>query len=111
MYQTTIERTGLSQGKVLKARIAGNKSVGLSTSLILAAILCVSLLCVWTRAKAVSLGYEISRESRHLFELRDANEKLRAEVARLKAPGRLEKIARKRLKLAPPKNDQIIVLK
>ncbi len=79
--------------------------------MLVVAILFSSILCVWSRAKVTSLGYEISRESRRLTELKEVNEKLRAEQAMLTAPGRLEPIARERLKLKPPRNDQIIFLK
>lgn len=75
------------------------------------AILLSSILCVWSRAKVISLGYEISKSSRQLNELKNSNEKLIAEVAMLKAPGRLEAIARKQLGLLPPKNTQIVFIK
>jgi len=70
-----------------------------------------AILSVWSRAKVVSLGYEISRESRHLQEVSDLNEKLKAEVAMLKSPGRLEPIAKKKFGLLPPRNHQIVFLK
>jgi len=79
--------------------------------MLIGAIFVSSILCVWSRAAVTRLGYEISRETRAYVELKEVNDVLRAEAARLKAPGRLEPIARKRLGLLPPQNHQIVLMK
>jgi len=78
--------------------------------LVSAAILSSSILCVWSRAKVTAIGYEISRETRRLKNQTEINEQLRSELAALKAPGRLEPIAREELGLRPPENRQIIFM-
>ncbi len=79
--------------------------------MVVLSLLFSSILCVWSRAKATSLGYEISRETRHITELKELNENLRGEVAMLGSPGRLEPIARDQFGLHPPSNRQIVLIK
>jgi cell division protein FtsL len=79
----------------------------------------LSLLCVfigellvytWVRVQCVRVGYDISavnQEQQHLTELQ-AN--LKVELARLKAPQRITKIAREKLGLTLPAPKQIMVL-
>ena len=111
MYHAAVK-----QGKIPRSRALGSQVVSGNDRtpflwLSVCALLFVAILCVWSRAEVVSLGYEISKESRHLLELRDVNEKLRAEVAMLNAPGRLEPIARDRLNLFHPKSHQIVLVR
>ncbi len=96
---------------VLSSQTVRSDENRLAVWLLVAVIFLVAILCVWSRAKVVSVGYEISRENRRLIEAKETNEKLRSELAMLKAPGRLEPIARSRFKLLPPRNHQIVLLK
>ena len=111
MYQTAIKRGGLQRPTALGSQTVRNDENRLALWLLVAVIFLVAILCVWSRAKVVSVGYEISRENRHLIEAKKTNEKLRSELAMLKAPGRLEPIARSRFNLQPPRNHQIVLLK
>jgi len=114
LYQVAAKRAEISKPRSSRSSKSLSLREGGSTLAIwvfAVAILLSSILCVWSRAKVISLGYEISRASRQLHELRDANDKLIGEVAMLKAPGRLEAIAKKRLGLFPPKNNQIVFIK
>ena len=108
---TAIKRGALPRPAVLDGQTVSKDEGRPVRWLLIAMIFLVALLCVWSRAKVVSVGYEISQENRRLTEARKLNEKLRAELAMLRAPGRLEPIAKSRLKLLPPKNDQIVLMK
>lgn len=112
MFQVAVKNTAISRmGVVFSRSVKKETHLGIGLWTLLITILFVTMLCVWSRAQVVRLGYEISDQTKTLLELKRENEKLKASVARLKAPGRLEPIARKKLLLLPPKNKQIIVLK
>ena len=68
------------------------------------------LVYTWSRVQCVQFGYELSeaadRED-HLLRLRN---NLKIEVAHLKSPQRVAKIAREQLGLSLPKPDQLIVI-
>ncbi len=62
----------------------------------------VGVFHVWSRTRVIASGYDLARleaEHRRLLAERD---RLRIEVATLRAPGRLESFARTRLGMAPP---------
>lgn len=111
MYHTAAKRGDIPKPRALASQATQNQDNSIVVWTLVVAILFSSILCVWSRAKVISLGYEMSRETRRLVELKDVNEKLKAELAMLKAPGRLEAIARDRLDLNPPRNNQIVLLK
>jgi cell division protein FtsL len=111
LYNVAANRGGVARAKALASQEARGSDNSLLVWALVAAILFSSILCVWSRAKVTSLGYEISNETRRLGELREMNEKLKAEVAMLKAPGRLEPIAREKLNLMPPENHQIVLMR
>lgn len=66
---------------------------------------------VWCRIQVVELGYLLSED--HLLNTRllNDNKKLHLELARLKAPERVERIAIEQLGLKHPSKSQIVVLK
>ena len=66
---------------------------------------------VWCRIQVVKLGYMLSED--HLINTRllNDNKKLHLELARLKAPERVERIAIEQLGLKHPSKSQIVVLK
>ncbi|UCG14775.1 MAG: cell division protein FtsL [Deltaproteobacteria bacterium] len=65
---------------------------------------------VWCRVQVVHLGYMLSKTHRVHSQLLDDNKKLHLELARLKAPERVERIAIQQLGLTHPSKDQIVVL-
>ena len=68
------------------------------------------LLYTWSRVQCVQFGYELSEAAdreNHLLRLRN---NLKIEVAHLKSPQRITKIARGQLGLTLPKPDQLIVI-
>ena len=65
---------------------------------------------VWCRVQVVQLGYLLSDAHRQHTELLNNNKKLHLELARLKAPERVERIAIQKLGLRHPTKDQIVIL-
>jgi cell division protein FtsL len=77
---------------------------------VLAAGVAAALCHVWIRMRAVHLGYEIARETHVLDELRQTQRQLRAELAYLKAPDRIERVGRDQLGMAPPSSIRTVRL-
>jgi cell division protein FtsL len=79
----------------------------------------LSLLCVfivellvytWVRVQCVRVGYEISALNKEQQQLAELQANLKVELARLKAPQRITKIAQEKLGLTLPAPKQIMVL-
>ena len=66
---------------------------------------------VWCRVQVVNLGYLLSDIHRLHTRLVNDNKKLHLELARLKAPERVQRIAIEKLGLKHPSKDQIVVLR
>ena len=66
------------------------------------------LIYTWSRLQCIQTGYEISNETGKHKELIAIQKNLKIELARLKSPKRISKIARERLGMAPPSPEQII---
>lgn len=71
----------------------------------------VSVFHVWSRFKLVDLNLQISDISRQLNEAGQEQKRLRLEAASLKAPDRIEAIARNDLGMALPTEQQVIHVK
>jgi cell division protein FtsL len=65
---------------------------------------------VWCRVQVVELGYQLSDTHQLHTQLLNDNKKLHLELARLKAPERVQRIAVEQLGLKHPTKDQIVVL-
>jgi len=65
---------------------------------------------VWCRVQVVELGYQLSDIHGLHTRLLNDNKKLHLELARLKAPERVQRIAIEQLGLKQPTKDQIVVL-
>jgi cell division protein FtsL len=77
---------------------------------VLCALIAELLGYTWVRVQYVRVGYEIAalnRETQHLTELQD---NFKVELARLKSPQRITKIAREKLGLTLPAPRQMVVL-
>ncbi|MCA9667297.1 MAG: cell division protein FtsL [Myxococcales bacterium] len=61
---------------------------------------------VWTNLRAIELGYEISKLTKKRRSLLEANRRLRIEVALLKSPARIGRLARE-IGLREPEPEQI----
>jgi cell division protein FtsL len=79
----------------------------------------LTLLCVfiaeffvytWVRVQCVRVGYEISALTKEQQRLTEFQANLKVELARLKAPQRITKIAQEKLGLTLPAPNQIMVL-
>lgn len=70
-----------------------------------------SLFYVWSHNQIISLGYETSEAAREEQTLQQENNRLRLELASLKAPGRIERMAQRELGLAPPQKEQLIIVR
>ena len=63
---------------------------------------------VWQKAQIYELGQQIRKREQHLTELRDANKKLRDQLAMLRSPKMLEQRARElNLGLSQPQPGQV----
>lgn len=65
---------------------------------------------VWSTFESTKIGYDISKLKRQELNLIEMNRKLRAELAFLKSPERLERKAIKKFGLREPKSTQIVIL-
>lgn len=79
----------------------------------------ITLLCVfiaellgytWVRNQCVQVGYEISALSKEQQRLNELQANLRVELARLKAPQRIIKIAQEKLGLSLPTPQKTMVM-
>jgi hypothetical protein len=66
------------------------------------------LLYTWCRVQCVNTGYAIAGERRRQQELKMMQNNLKIELARLKAPENLSRIAREKLALGMPQAHQIV---
>jgi len=70
-----------------------------------------SLFYVWSHHQIISLGYETSQATRDEQTLLQDNKRLRLELAALKAPSRIEKMAQQQLGLGIPQKEQLIIVR
>ncbi len=78
--------------------------------LLLLAFVCELLIYTWCRVQYVNVGYELSRVAEKHAALVTLQNGLKVELARLKSPARIEKIARDKLGLVRPSANQVITL-
>jgi len=64
----------------------------------------------WCRVQNVQHGYEISRETQNKKQLLVYQNSLRIELARLKSPDRIAKIAKQQLGLIMPTTEKTILM-
>ncbi len=96
--------------RVQSKRSGAGKAVLLSLTAA-ALLLASSLFHVWSQLRVFKLGYQLSQASAIHEGLSQENAQLRLEVATLKSPQRIEKVARGTLGLNLPRPEQIIVIK
>jgi cell division protein FtsL len=70
----------------------------------------VGLMHVTSRVLVVGVGYELSRLEQENHELLRQNDALRVELAALKNPARLERVAREQLGMVPPPAGAVITV-
>jgi len=67
-------------------------------------------LYTWCRVNCIDVGYEISRETKKQQELIALQNNLKIELASLRSPERISKIAKDQLGLKAPTKSQTIVI-
>jgi cell division protein FtsL len=67
-------------------------------------------LYTWCRVNCIGVGYEISKETQKQHELVAFQTNLKIELASLKSPERIAKIAKNQLGLVTPTQKQTIVI-
>jgi cell division protein FtsL len=67
-------------------------------------------LYTWCRVNYIGMGYEISKETQRQHELVALQNNLKIELASLKSPERIAKIAKNQLGLIAPTQNQMIIL-
>ena len=65
---------------------------------------------VWVRLQIVSISYEIGELGKQERVARDECNKLTLQINEAKSPQKLEKVARVKLGMEPPRSDQTILL-
>lgn len=95
--------------KNIKNKKPGLNLTGLWTVVL---VLFVSELFIytWCRIQCVKTGYEISKETDKNLKLIALQKNLKIEIARLKSPRRIAKIATQQLGLVMPKPGQVIII-
>lgn len=68
------------------------------------------LLYTWSRVQCLRQGYGMSVAIEKQRELQQQQNNLKIELAHLKSPERITKIARERLGLRPPKPEQTVII-
>jgi len=65
---------------------------------------------VWSNFERTQIGYNFSQLKKEEMRLQEINQKLKLELATLKSPQNLERLAIQQLGLSSPKPEQIILL-
>lgn len=94
---------------IAKTRPRNPKMIALWLSL-LCVFIAELLVYTWVRVQCVRVGYEISALNKEQQGLTELQANLKVELARLKAPQRITKIAQEKLGLTLPTPKQIMVL-
>ncbi len=63
---------------------------------------------IWTRVEATRRGYVLSELTREHVTIAREHARLELQAAGLRAPGRIEQLARTKLGMAPPSADRIV---
>ncbi len=93
-----------------KERRPGRRRNLLVWAAVLSLVVVEFVFFTWCRVQCVNTGYQITYESRRQQELSKLQSNLNIELARLKAPENMSRIARERLSLAMPEPQQIVVV-
>ena len=79
--------------------------------MVICAVMLLSLFYVWPHIRMTELEYQIAEEMGNRQRLLEEREKLKIEYATLKAPQRIETLAREKLQMTYPERDQLVNLK
>ncbi|MEJ2282915.1 MAG: cell division protein FtsL [Desulfobacterales bacterium] len=93
-----------------KKRKQRNPKVTVAWLLLMFAFIAELLFYTWCRVQYVRVGYEIQEQTTRIRKLSAMQDNLKIELARLKSPQRIAKIARTQLGLVTPSPQQTIIL-
>lgn len=91
----------------------GSEETSSRRQVLLAIILVITLACgaaicqVWTRFRVINYGYKIGEASKEQQRMKEINRRLRVELALLKSPERITRIATEELGLKPQRPEQV----
>jgi cell division protein FtsL len=80
--------------------------------LIVSLFLCLAgvAVYVWPRVQVVRVAYRMQTSEQHLRELLQAHDQLRFDLASLKDPERIYRIATEQLGMGMPRRDQVVIV-
>jgi cell division protein FtsL len=93
-----------------KKRIKHNPKLIAACLLLMVVFMAELLFSAWCRDKSRIIDSDILKQTKKAEKLAAMQDKLKIEMARLKSPRRISKIARNRLGLITPTPEQTIVL-
>jgi len=96
--------------KVSRRHSAWGRAVVAAMLLVTAAVVLTSLIWAWANLQMVTLNYEISQAQETIKQYLEINRKLQVELANLKSPARLERLAEDVYEMGAPQPQQIIRL-
>lgn len=100
------------QGRPAKETAAASFGVKYPTFIVVALVLMfVALIYVGSHIRMTKMEYDIAASLSAKENLLEEQKKLKLELAMLKAPQRIENIARNKLQMSYPAAEQVIVLK
>jgi cell division protein FtsL len=106
---------GEREGEGASPSAAGHREVNRNLIFVVLVVALVFIGCclfyVWSQHQIISLGYETSEAAREEQTLLQENKRLRLELASLKAPGRIERMAQHELGLVAPQKEQLIIVR
>jgi len=95
-------------------KIPRNKKTGLKLAAIWSVIVVLFItelfLYTWCRVQCVKTGYEISKETDRRIKLSSLQNNLKVEIAHLKSPQRIARIATMQLGLIIPTPEKMIII-
>jgi cell division protein FtsL len=96
--------------QIVRERVAPWKQDVKNYLLIVATLVFCALLFVWSRLEVLQMGYALSRANQVYENLAKESQCLRVEVASLKSPSRIEKLAKEKFGLINPTQGKIILI-
>ena len=96
--------------KKKKKRKQRNLKVIITCLVLMFAFMTELLFYTWCRVQFVRVKYEIAEQTKRIRKLSTMQDNLKIELARLKSPQRITKIARTQLGLVTPTPKQTIVI-
>lgn len=102
----------IPQGRPAKEPVAASFGMKYPTFIVVALVLMfVALIYVGSHIRMTKMEYDIAAALSTKENLLEEQKKLKLELAMLKAPQRIENIARNKLQMSYPAAEQVIVLK